>query len=156
MNLRLFKLKRRKLDEKLSQEQLFKELKIPENGWIFEIRTALEMSYVQMAKRLKVTPSAIKSFEKSEQEGKISVDTLRKAAKSMNCKLVYAIVPESSLEKIYNDQVIKVAGAIFQKASHSMELEKQEVDEKENKEQLKDLYDEINYTMNKKIWDYEI
>ncbi|MBZ0202487.1 MAG: mobile mystery protein A [Ignavibacteria bacterium] len=156
MNLRLLRLKRRKLDEKLSKRELLKDLKIPENGWIYEIRTALNMSYVQIAKRLKVTPSAIKSFEKSEQEGRISADTLRKAAEVMKCKFVYAIVPETSLEKIYDEQALKVAGSIFKKASHSMELEKQGVDEKEKTDQLKDLYDEINHTMSKKIWDYEI
>lgn len=133
-----------------------KEINTPESGWLYEIRSALDMSYVQMAKRMDITPSAVKSFEKNEQLGKIRVDTLRKAAEVMKCKLVYAIVPESSLEEIYNEQALRVAGIIFKKASHSMELEKQSVDERENKEQLKDLYDEINYTMNRKIWDYEI
>lgn len=156
MNSRLLKLKRRKLDEKIANGQIFKELRMPENGWIYELRTALNMSYVQMAKRLKITPSAVKAYEKSEKEGKISVDTLNKVAEVMKCKLVYAIIPETSLENIYEEQTLKVAGKIFQKASHSMELEKQGVDESENKQQLEDLYNEINYTMNKKIWDHEI
>lgn len=156
MNLRLLKLKRRQLDEKFEKKQSLIGISIPENGWISEIRNALGISYVQMAKRLNVTPSAVKSFEKSEQEGKIRLDTLRKTAEKMNCKLIYAIVPETSLEKIYNDQVLKVAASVFKNANHSMNLEKQGVDSKENKEQLKDLYDEINYKMNKKIWDHEI
>ncbi len=156
MNFRLSKLKRRKLDEKLSNKQLFKEWSMPENGWIFELRTALNMSYVQMAKRLKITPSAVKAYEKSEREGKISVDTLNKVAEVMKCKLVYAIVPETSLESIYEEQSLKAASNIFRKASHTMELEKQGVDESENKKQLEDLYNEVKYTMNKKIWDHEI
>ena len=114
------------------------------------------MSNVQLASRLKITPSAISSFERSEQDGKISTDTLRKVAEAMKCKLVYAIVPETSLENIYDQQVLKVAGNILQKAAHSMELEQQGVGQAENKEQLKDIYNEINYTMSKKIWDHEI
>jgi len=156
MNIRILKLKRRILDGKLSKFQPIEDFMNPEKGWIHEIRTALNMSNVQLASRLKITPSAISSFERSEQDGKISTDTLRKVAEAMKCKLVYAIVPETSLENIYDQQVLKVAGNILQKAAHSMELEQQGVGQAENKEQLKDIYNEINYTMSKKIWDHEI
>lgn len=156
MNFRLLKLNRRQIDKLLTKKQLIKSIKVPERGWIREIRNALCMSNAQLAKRLKVTAPAVTSIEKSEQKGKISLETLKKAAAALNCKLVYAIVPETSLEKIYDEQALKVADNLFRKASHTMELEKQGVDDIENREQLSDLYNEIKYSMNKKIWDNEI
>ena len=67
-------------------------------GWIKEIRLALGMSAAQLARRLKVRQSTVAKLEKSEAEETISLQSLRKAAEALDCTLVYAFVPRTSLE----------------------------------------------------------
>jgi predicted DNA-binding mobile mystery protein A len=150
------KIKIRQLDEKFNSRINIKDIIVPAEGWIKEIRTALSMTYKQLAKRLKVSAPSIANYEKSERMGTINLNTLKKAAEAMNCKLVYSLVPAESLEKVLEDQTLKVAGSIFKKATHSMNLERQDVNEKENVNQYKELIDEINTNLKKKIWDYEL
>jgi predicted DNA-binding mobile mystery protein A len=150
------KLKVRQFDKKFQTKTFVKDIVIPQAGWIREIRMAIGMSHRQLANRMGVSAPTVAKYEKSEAEGKISIETLKKVTKALNCKFVYAIVPTTSLNKIIKEQILKVAGTLFKRVSHTMSLEQQGLNNKENREQLKDLVDEVNSNMNKKIWDYEI
>jgi predicted DNA-binding mobile mystery protein A len=148
-------LRLKQLDSKLRAKDL-KELQVPPRGWIWEIRNTLGMNHRQLAERLNVSAPAVAGYEKSEVEGSISLNSLRKIAKAMKCNLVYSFIPETSFEKIVEEQSLKAAGALFNRINHSMKLEEQNLKSKEGRMMLNDVIEEINKGKKGKIWDYEI
>src|SRR5450432_1256675 len=71
---------------------------IPRGGWLRAIRDALGMSSKQLARRVNIEASqSIEDIQKSELNGTIQLNTLRKVASEMGCKVVYALVPLDSL-----------------------------------------------------------
>lgn len=77
----------------------------PVKGWLRAIRTGLGMSGVQLARQLGVTPPRVVEMEKSEVDGAISLKVLERAAETMGCVLVYALIPRAgSLEQTLRDQ----------------------------------------------------
>jgi len=155
MKIKYQNLKIRQLDDRLKSKAL-KELEIPLRGWIWEIRNALGMSHLNLAKRLNVTAPAIVGYENNEVKKRISLNTLERIAKAMKCKFVYCIVPETSLENILEEQKLKVAGKIFSRVNHSMNLEEQGLSNKEKRRKLNELIDEVYREKEGKIWDYEV
>ena len=149
-SLNLLKIKQ--LDKKVSD---LSEFKIPEKGWINTIRKTLGLTFAQLGKRINTTPQVIKKFEQNEFEGKITLNTLKKIASSVDCRLVYAIVPKISFENIIDTNAEKIAGKIINRVSDSMNLESQSIEKEEIQRQL----DEIKFELKrnpKKIWKYEI
>ncbi|HCN38170.1 MAG TPA: mobile mystery protein A [Bacteroidetes bacterium] len=146
-----FKLKQ--LDNKFDYLKEFKKVERPKEGWINEIRKSLGMTYKNLADKLKVSPPMIKLYEKSEINNKITIETLSKVAESMNCKFVYAIIPETSLQKIIYDRTDEVVDYIMDKSNRLMELENQNTNNEFKKQQKKDI---IRNLENKNIWNYEI
>ena len=132
------------------------EIEIPRDGWIREIRTALKITYKQLSKKLSMTPSAIMKFENNEVHGTISLNSMSKIAEGLNCKFVYSLVPNESLEKIIDTQIEKAAEKMVKQVSHSMQLESQTVNDAERREQLKDFKKELKDNFSSKIWNYEI
>lgn len=146
-----FKLKQ--LDNKFEYLKEFKKVERPKEGWINEIRKSLGMTYRNLAEKLKVSPPMIKSYEKSEINNKITIETLSKVAESMNCKFVYAIIPEISLQKIIYDRTDEVVDYIMDKSNRLMELENQNTNNEFKKQQKKEI---VRNLENKNIWNYEI
>lgn len=72
----------------------------PAAGWLRTMREALGLSLADVARRLKVTPPAVRSFEQAEAEDRITLASLRRAAAAMDCELVYAFVPRRNLPDI--------------------------------------------------------
>jgi predicted DNA-binding mobile mystery protein A len=70
----------------------------PPKGWMRAIRDALGMTGAQFARRLENRPQSVEALEKSEANGSIQLKTLRRAAEALDCTLVYALVPNTSLE----------------------------------------------------------
>jgi predicted DNA-binding mobile mystery protein A len=67
----------------------------PASGWIRAIRAAQKLTLADVARRLKVTPPAIRAFEQAEREDRITLGSLRRTAAAMDCDLIYALVPRS-------------------------------------------------------------
>ena len=67
----------------------------PSVGWLRAIREALGFSLADQARRMKVTPPAVRSFELAEAEDRITLASLRRAAAAMDCDLVYTLLPRS-------------------------------------------------------------
>ncbi len=84
------------------------------------------MTGVQLAKRLKIRPQSVETLEKSEANGSIQLQTLRRAAKALDCTLVYALVPSTSLEGAVQDRARKIAVRDLGRIAHTMKLEAQE------------------------------
>jgi predicted DNA-binding mobile mystery protein A len=112
------------LDRRLSP---WKEIPaaMPPRGWFRAIREALGMPRDEVARRLGVTKQAIGKLEASEANGSIRLETLRRAAQALECTLVYALVPNSSLEDVVEGRARAVARRDLERASHTMILEAQ-------------------------------
>ncbi|RYE11198.1 MAG: mobile mystery protein A [Hyphomicrobiales bacterium] len=131
------KLKRaqRALDKKLSSHQPA----TPKAGWIRAVRDALGMTGQQLASRLGVTWSSMDNLEKSEAAGTITLNSLTKAAAAMDCRLVYALVPNAaSIEALVDQQARQVALAALGRANQTMLLEAQAVGAEELEQRIQD------------------
>lgn len=83
------------------------------------------MSRVQLASRLGVRPQTVETFEKSEATDSIQLGTLRRVAEALNCTVVYAFVPKTSLEDAVMQRARKIAIRDLRSVAHSMKLEAQ-------------------------------
>jgi predicted DNA-binding mobile mystery protein A len=116
---------RQRLDERLRPLKPLDRFQAPPKGWIRAIREALGMSGVQFARRLKVSPQSVDALEKSEANGSIKIETLRRAAEALDCTLVYALVPNTSLEDAVHDRARRIALRDLGRVAHTMKLEAQ-------------------------------
>jgi predicted DNA-binding mobile mystery protein A len=117
---------RQRLDERLLALKPEERLRAPPKGWVRAIRDALGMTGVQFAKRLHIRPQSVEALEKSEANGAIQLKTLRRAAEALDCTLVYALVPNTSLEGAVRERARKIAVRDLGRVAHTMKLEAQE------------------------------
>src|SRR3984957_17846674 len=82
----------------------------PPKGWIRAIRQSLGMSSSELATRMGVGQSTISGLERSELRGSIKLDTLRRAARALDCDLVYYLAPRGTLEDVAMAQARRKAG----------------------------------------------
>lgn len=146
------KLKIQQLDDKF---RFFKDVEIPKNGWVNLIRKTLGFTYAQLSKRLNTSPQVIKKFEQNEVKGSVTINTMRKLADAMDCNLVYALVPKSSLSQIIEDRADMVADSVMNRVSNTMYLESQLPGNVFMQKQKEELKQELKKNL-KKLWDYEV
>ncbi|MBX9586838.1 MAG: mobile mystery protein A [Gammaproteobacteria bacterium] len=146
-------LERKQLSEKLIKMSKAINMPRPIKGWIKAIRTALEMTSTQLAKRLGVDQSQVIKLEQAEASDTITLKSLRKVANALDCEFVYALVPRTSLEVKFEQQIDLVAKRRFSSLQHNMELEKQGLSEKSQKRQLKELRNIMLKNPPKKLWE---
>jgi predicted DNA-binding mobile mystery protein A len=120
---------RQRLDERLNPLKPIERFRAPPKGWVRATRDALGMTGVQFARRLGVRPQSVESLEASEAIGTVQLNTLRRAAEALGCSLVYAIVPDSSLEAIVRTRARETALRDLGRVAHTMRLEAQETDD---------------------------
>jgi predicted DNA-binding mobile mystery protein A len=123
----------------------------PGGGWIRAVREALGMSTAQLGRRLGVTRQAVLSLERSELDDGIRISSLRRAAEAMDCHLVYAFVPHTSLEESVQQQAMRVAAAELRRVDQTMLLEAQRVDDNEASQQLRERATAL--VGNRRLWD---
>jgi predicted DNA-binding mobile mystery protein A len=117
---------RDRLDERLAPLKPLHRFQPPPKGWVRAIRDALGMSGVQFARRLDVQPPSVTNLEASEESGAIQLKTLRRAAEALDCTLVYALVPNDSLDRAVRTRARKIALRELGRIAHTMKLEAQE------------------------------
>jgi predicted DNA-binding mobile mystery protein A len=117
---------RERLDERLGPLKPTERFRAPPKGWVRAIRDALGMSGVQFARRLGVQPPSVAALEVSEESGSIQLKTLRRAAEALDCTLVYALVPNDSLEGVVQARARRIALRDLGRVAHTMKLEAQE------------------------------
>ena len=127
---------RQRLDERLSVFKPESRLAVPPKGWIRAIRDALGMSALQLGARLGVKPQSVADLEKSEAYGTAQLKTLRKAVEALDCTLVYALVPNSSLEGVVEARARKIAEKELARIGHTMDLEAQGLSKAEREAQI--------------------
>lgn len=123
----------------------------PPEGWVRSVRKAIGMSMRQLAERIGITQQSTFKLEENEQDNSITLKTLKRAAEAMDCKLVYAIVPnQGKLEDIVKIQAYKKARAIVTPVNQTMLLEAQEVGNL--KEKITETANELVNELNSKFW----
>lgn len=135
---------RKSLDREFARiRPVVADLRPPHRGWVRAIRDALGMSQRELAERLGVHESRIGPIEQGEMSGAIKLDTLERAARALNCRLVYALVPNEPLETMVRDQALRKAHGYLDPARHTMRLEDQEVTGADESDLESDLVDEL-------------
>ncbi|CDN95495.1 mobile mystery protein A [Agrobacterium tumefaciens] len=119
---------RLRLDERLVELRPTDRSKAPPKGWVRALRDALGMTGAQLGARMGIRPQTVETIEKSEAAGTIQLNTLRRAAEALDCTLVYALVPNTSLEAMVNARARKIAMRELQRVAHTMRLEAQGTD----------------------------
>jgi predicted DNA-binding mobile mystery protein A len=121
------KLQRRQLDTIFAEMGNFSAFAIPTKGWLCAIRESLGMSLRALAKRTGTSHQSIEQFEKREADQTITIASLKSAAESLGCELVYAIIPKRPLEETMQKAAEEAADKILKGAEQTMELEDQSV-----------------------------
>lgn len=142
------------LDRKFEKLAILKDLEISPKGWINAIRTGLNMSLVQLAKRLKKTSVTVKEIEQREMDKGITLKKLNEVADALGCKFVYAFIPnEGSLKKKIEVRAFEVAEKLVMRTSHSMKLEDQENSSERINKAIRDRAEKIKNELPKYLWD---
>jgi predicted DNA-binding mobile mystery protein A len=125
---------RRELDRKFSAAKLEPIAARPRAGWIRAIRGALGMSQAVLAERLGVSGPAVNQLEHAELHGGITIGKLSEVAGALDCTLVYALVPNSTLERTVRTQARAVAAQLLGYAARTMALEAQDIEDERQSE----------------------
>jgi predicted DNA-binding mobile mystery protein A len=120
---------RRELDRKFDAANLEPIQARPRSGWIRAIRGALGMSQAVLAERLGISRTAVNKLEHAELHGGITTAKLAEVASALDCTLVYALVPNSTLEGTVRTQARTVAARVLGYAARTMALEAQDIEE---------------------------
>jgi len=144
-------LARRRLDEKLADIKVLQRIAPPQTGWLRAIRDALGMSGTQFARRLGVSWQSMDDLEKSEAAGTIGLGTLRRAAAALDCTLVYALIPNSSLEAMVSERAKALAKAAIAQVDQTMQLEDQRVTHVNREELIEDYI--RDHVRDRDLWD---
>ena len=145
---------REQIEKQLGKTQCLINIQVPHKGWIRSIKEALGMNGRQLAERMGVTKQWVSVLDKQELDGSITINTMKKSAEALNCAFVYCLVPKDDLENIVRDQAKKIALNRLQRASHTMNLEGQELDRDENKEIMNNMVERIMNEQPADLWDY--
>lgn len=140
------------LDKKLNPLRNSEAFIRPPRGWIRAIREALGMTTAQFGKRMSVTQPRAVQIEQAEKDGSISLQSLQRAASALDCQLVYAFIPNESLEERVRERARALAVKHLHSVSHSMALEDQSVSKKEEREQLERLTEKLLSGPGSKLW----
>jgi predicted DNA-binding mobile mystery protein A len=145
-------LRRRQLD-RLVQPLAKVAPQIPSRGWIKTVREALGMSARQIGARLALTQQSVAELERAEQAGSISLKNLKRLAEAMQCRLVYAFVPDESFESLVRHQAERVADQVVRRVEASMSLEDQSTESDTQRQRKADLVADLVRTTPRNLWD---
>ena len=142
------------LDRKLKPFKGTEKVQVPEKGWIYNIRTTLNMTLEQLGYKLNMTRQGIKKIEERESTGSISIKSLKEVGKVLDMHFVYGFVSNhSSIEKQVELRAQQLARKIVQRTNQNMKLENQGNNEKQINQAIEELSNEIKREMRKSLWD---
>lgn len=117
---------RETLDRRLATIQPATRYEPPRLGWIRAIRDSLGMSAADLATRMGISGASVRSLEQKEMSGGIRLSSLQRAAQAMDCTLVYAFIPNTTLEATVRRQAQRVLDEQIGRTRQTMALEAQE------------------------------
>ncbi len=130
----------------------FGSFKMPSNGWLKVVRSAIGMNGSQLAKRLGVTKARISKVEQDELTSSLTLKTMQNMASAMNCHFVYAIVPNNKVEEIIKSRAYEKARERVKSASTQMALESQSLSEEQIEFAVDELASKIIADMPSDLW----
>ncbi len=134
---------RRRLDLLFRELRQLEGAPRPHRGWIRAIRDALGMSARELAARMDVIQQNISELERRELRGTITLDTLRRAADALDCDLVYALMPRTTLDEAVRTQARRKATTLLGSVAHHSRLEGQSITDADENAQLGELMDRL-------------
>jgi predicted DNA-binding mobile mystery protein A len=146
---------RRQLDKRLKSLSNADSFARPPRGWVRAIRNALGMTAAQLGQRLGVSQQRALALEKAEASGSVTLESLERAARALDCRLVYALVPREPLETLAWERAAKLAKQRLRATRHSMALEEQSVDRADEEAQLRRMTQEILASAGSALWEEE-
>ena len=148
------KLQIEQLESRIKNFVPARQLPNPPTGWIKGIRLALGMTLQQLADKLAITKQSVQELEVREQEGAITLKTLREAGRAIDMELVYGFVPKGdSLDQYIESKARAMAEKIVLRTSNTMKLEKQENSEERIKKAIDERTTLIKHELPKSLWD---
>ena len=143
---------RKNLDKRLNTLRNNSAFARPPRGWVKALRDALGMTAEHLAGRVGVTRPRVYEIERSELSGSITLDSLERAARALDCELVYALVPRKQLEDLIQEQALRRAKERLKQTAHSMALEDQSVDPEDEQDQIKALASKLVEKAGSELW----
>lgn len=146
------------IEKKLAPWMDLRVFAVPPSGWLKAVRGALGLSAAQLARRMGINQASLTRLEAREGQGTVTLESLEKAARAMNCRLIYAIVPDNnydSLDAILRERARMAALRILAPIGHTMKLEQQGVGAQETEEHARELADELRAKLDPRLWDDE-
>jgi predicted DNA-binding mobile mystery protein A len=154
MNQQQRKLLVEQLDKKIS---CFSDSAIegsPGEGWIYSIRKSLNMTLLQLSKKLNKTIATTKEIEEREKNKNITLKKLEEVAEALEMKFVYGFVPKGgSIKKHIKKRAFQTAEEIIRRASQTMKLEGQETSDEYLRETIKTKAKQLARETPKYLWD---
>lgn len=129
-------------------------ISVPRTGWIRTVRDALGMTAAQLGSRVGVTQPTLAGFERAETDRTITLRSLSEIAEALGCRLVYAFVPEESLEAMMRLQARQSAAQILRPVAHSMALEGQTPPATAISADIENLANDLVENSPRRIWDH--
>ena len=143
-----------KMSEKLAPYTTVKPVIIPDSGWVASIRQSLNMTMEQLGQKMNITRQGVRQLEKREQEGSISLNTMREVANALDMQLVYAIVPKTETLEAHVEKKARVfARETLLSTNQQMRLEGQAVDDERLKRAIDDMVAEAVRVVDRQLWD---
>jgi predicted DNA-binding mobile mystery protein A len=142
------------LNSKMLGFASLKQVAMPPTGWIKAIRTAIGMSMQQLGNKLNVSKQGIMDIEKREQDGSVTIKSLREIARAMDMQLVYGFVPnDGSLDALIEKRATELATQIVMRTANTMKLEDQANSKKRIENAIRERAVAIKNEMPKILWD---
>jgi predicted DNA-binding mobile mystery protein A len=128
----------------------------PPFGWVRAIRDALGMTTRQLAGRIGVDQSRISKLERAEIDDSVTLKTLRQAAEGLGCTLVYAFVPNTTLDDLVRKRAEEIAERELTRVNHTMRLENQALTRQDLEQERARLVTALLSGNPRRLWDEPI
>jgi predicted DNA-binding mobile mystery protein A len=110
------------------------------------------MTTAQLARRIGVSQPRAVAIEQAERTGAITLDSLRRAARALECELVYVLVPRKPLEELTGDRALALAKRRLVHTRHTMALEDQSIAADDEQDQLERLARQLSEQSGSILW----
>jgi len=144
---------RQQYQHKFDENLMIKNIRRPKEGWIRTLRKALGMSSPQLARILGLGKAQVSQMERMEIDDRITLNQLRRVAEELDCELVYALVPRTSIQEMIRERADFKAKKIIEAVNQHMILESQQLDESSLNEQLNLETNRLIQDMPRDLWE---
>ena len=144
---------RQQYQHKFDENLMIKNIRRPKEGWVRTLRKALGMSSPQLAQILGLGKAQVSQMERMEIDDRITLKQLRRVAEELECELVYALVPRTSIQEMIRERADFKAKKIIEAANQHMILESQQLDESSLNEQLNLETNRLIQDMPRDLWE---